>query len=421
MSLISGTLAAVVAPKLGALSDRYGRTRMLVIVNTGMIINELITIVAATFPRSVSVWWILVGAIFDGAGGSFNAAMTLSHSYASDCTPYNKRNVVFGYFHGCLYTGIAAGPVIAGYVIKVTGDVITMFYLAAGCHLVFALMLLFVIPESVPASRQRVAREKHLETQTIRPSLPILSQLRVLNIFEPLKIVYGPDAPATVRRNLILLASTDTIVFGVGMGAQTVVLLYSNYVYGWDTWEQSKFTSIVNSCKVSYLLVAIPMITHWYRNRQAKSRPLQPLSDPDSPHGTDNFELAVIRVAIFADIVGFLGYGIAPTGDLFTLAGAIASIGGSASPTMQAALTKHVPKENVGQLLGAMGLLHALGRAIGPLVFTGIYAATVGVFPQAYFVVLAACFGLAWTVSWFVKPGGECFLTYRHKMLSLMS
>ena len=54
-----------------------------------------------------------------------------------------------------------------------------------------------------------------------------------------------------------------------------------------------------------------------------------------------------------------------------------------------------------------MGLLDALGRASGPPLFTGTYAATVGVFPQAYFVVHVACFGLAWTVTWFVKPGGE--------------
>lgn len=407
MSLISGILAAVVAPKLGALSDRYGRTRMSVIVNTGMIINELITIVAATFSKQVSVWWILVGAIFDGGGGSFNASMALAHSYAADCTPYNKRNVVFGYFHGCLYTGIAAGPVIAGYIIKRTGKMIVMFYLASGCHMIFALMLLFIIPESVPKSRQLAAREKHREAQSNQPTLALFAKLRALNILEPLKILYGPDAPPAVRRNLVLLASTDAIVFGLGMGASTVVLLYSNYVFGWQTWEQSKFTSIVNSCRVSCLLVILPTITHFYRKHQEKSKSRRVLPEPDTPHGTDNFELSVIRTAIFADAIGFLGYGAAPTGQLFTLSGAITSIGGTASPTMQAALTKHVPKENVGQLLGAMGLLHSLGRAIGPFVFTGIYAATVSVFPQAYFVVLAAFFGVAWIVSWFVKPGGE--------------
>lgn len=144
------------------------------------------------------------------------------------------------------------------------------------------------------------------------------------------------------------------------------------------------------------------------------------MRNDNDPNGTDIFELTIIRIAIFADMMGFLSYAISPTGSLFTLSGAVASIGGTASPTMQAALTKHVPKENVGQLLGAMGLLHSLGRAIGPFVFTGIYAVTVGVFPQAYFLILAACFGMAWVMSWFIRPGGEYFTGMNSTMLLLI-
>jgi hypothetical protein len=77
---------------------------------------------------------------------------------------------------------------------------------------------------------------------------------------------------------------------------------------------------------------------------------------------------------------------------------------------MQAALTKHVPKEKIGQLLGAMGLLHAVARVIGPIVFTGIYAATVGVFPKAYFLVLTTMFAFAFVVSWYIRPGGKLIL-----------
>jgi MFS family permease len=80
MSAISGALAAIVAPKLGELSDRYGRTPMIVWINTGMILNEIITILCAQFPGTVSVYWILVGAAFDGLGGSFIASMAISHS-----------------------------------------------------------------------------------------------------------------------------------------------------------------------------------------------------------------------------------------------------------------------------------------------------------------------------------------------------
>lgn len=199
MSAISGSLAAVVAPKLGELSDRYGRTPMIVWINTGMIIMEIITILAAQFPDTISVYWILVGAMFDGMGGSFIASMAISHSYAADCTPSSKRSVVFGYFHGCLFTGIALGPIIAGYIVKVTGDIISMFYLAAAVHICFILLLIFVIPESVPKLRQMTAREKHREDVSSQPSSTWHHQLRAFNLFEPLKILYGPGASSAVK------------------------------------------------------------------------------------------------------------------------------------------------------------------------------------------------------------------------------
>ncbi|TLD36132.1 hypothetical protein E2P81_ATG03021 [Venturia nashicola] len=405
MSVLSGSMAAIVAPKVGEFSDRYGRLPMIVWINLGMIINEIITIFAAQFPDTVSVYWILVGSVFDGLGGSFIAAMAVSHSYASDVTPASKRNVVFGYFHGCMFTGIALGPIIAGYIIKVTGDVITMFYLAVACHFIFILMLIFVIPESVPKARQMMARQKYSDAVNSRPITSPLRKLQSFNILEPLKILYAPGAPPAVRRNLILLASTDTIVFGVGMGAAIVILLYSNYAFGWDQWEQSKFVSIMNSSRVSCLLILLPAITNWYRYRQQRRQGLPNTSkETHGPEGTDNFELTVIRIAILADTLGFLGYALSQNGTQFLLSGAIAGIGGIASPSMQAALTKHVPKEQVGQLLGAMGLLHAAGRVLGPVLFTGIYAATVAVFPQAYFLILTAMFFVAFIVSWKIQP-----------------
>jgi Major Facilitator Superfamily len=404
MSILSGILAAIVAPKVGALSDRYGRTVMLAYVNGGQILHELITILAARFPVAVPYQWLIVGAVFDGLGGSFITAMAISHSYASDCTPSSNRNVIFGYFHGFLFTGIAVGPVLAGYIIKVTGDIISMFYLAFGVHITFFLMLVFIIPESVPRSRLHAAREKYRRDSLRELDRPASwsQKLRPLNLLEPLKILTSPTSPPAIRRNLILLAATDTIVFGVGMGANVVILLYSNYVFGWDQWAQAKFTSIVNSCRVTYLLAVLPLVTKIYRSR----RPPHPTPPPGMLEGTDGFELTVIRVAIAADVAGFLSYSLSGTGLAFTLSGALASLGGIGSPTMQAALTKHVPKESVGQLLGAMGLLHAMARVVGPTLFMGIYAATVKVLPQAYFFILAGMFSIAFAVSWSVKAGG---------------
>jgi hypothetical protein len=200
------------------------------------------------------------------------------------------------------------------------------------------------------------------------------------------------------------------------LGAAGIILLYSTYMFGWDQWQQAQFTSIVNSCRVTCLLIVLPAASSYFRNRQHKRRQTigtHQVSPPnfDVPNGVDNIELNIIRFAIFADTVGFLGYALSPAGLLFILSGAVTSIGGVASPTLQAALTQHVPKENVGQLLGALGLLHALARIIGPMIFTGIYAQTIGWFPQAYFWVLMAMYAFAFAFSWRIMPGGKTFTT----------
>jgi MFS family permease len=92
---------------------------------------------------------------------------------------------------------------------------------------------------------------------------------------------------------------------------------------------------------------------------------------------------------------------------VFILSGAVAALGGIGSPAIGSALTKHVPPDRVGQLLGATGLLHAFARVLGPTIFNGIYSATVGNFRQTVFVCLTATFGAALVLSWFIRPHGK--------------
>jgi drug/metabolite transporter (DMT)-like permease len=108
--------------------------------------------------------------------------------------------------------------------------------------------------------------------------------------------------------------------------------------------------------------------------------------------------------------MGVLGYVFVRTEELFMLSGVWTAFGGLASATIQAAFTKQIPAERVGSMLGAMGLLHAVSRVIAPIIFDGIYAGTIEVFPQTFVVVLAALFGLSCLASIFVRPHCE-FMT----------
>ena len=408
-NLCSGILAAITSPKLGALSDRYGRKKFMVLNTCGALLGEVLTILAAKFPETVHVNWILVGYCLEGITGSFIVGMALAHSYASDCVSPQRRNVAFSYFHACLFTGIAIGPALAGYIIdarkKYVGKVdavLLIFYMALGAHIFFILFLTFCIPESLSKSRQEAAREKHREEmQQLGPASDWINQLRSINFFRPLKILWptGPGSSSAVRWNLILLAATDTIMFGVAMGAMGVVLVYTRRQFGWQELESGRFVTIVNSSRVFALLVILPVLTRVVRGKNGTARMRK--------SGSDLFDLSIIRAAIFFDTLGYLGFTLVRKGEFFALSGAVAAVGGVGSPTLGAALTKHVPQDKVGQLLGATGLLHAAARVVGPTIFNGIYSATVGSYRQTVFVCLTATFGVAFVCSWFVRPHGK--------------
>jgi MFS family permease len=409
--LISGTLSAIVAPKLGALSDRYGRKKIMMITNAGGLSGEIITIIAANFPVNFPVYWIFVGYFVDGLCGSFVASSALVHSYATDCTPPERRNVIFGYFHACMFTGIALGPLLAALVIRLTDGVIVMFYIALACHLTFILLLIFVIPESLTKSRQRYARDKYRETQELLgPTSDWISHFRSMNLLEPLKVLYPKNdhrTPPAARRNLVLLASVDSIIFGVAVGAMTSIILYANYHFEFTAETLSYFVALVNIARVSCLLVVLPLLTRLFRGNPASRN-----GRPAPRTGADLFELSIVRLGIFMDVTGFIGYAFATTGTMFIASGIIASIGGIGSPTLQSTLTKHVPPDRIGQLLGAMGLLHAIGRVAGPVVFNTLYSLTVATFDRAIFIVLISLFTVAFGISWLVKPGGKLLTSY---------
>ena len=397
VSLISGILSAITSPQIGTLSDRYGRIKLLAISSIGMLLSEILFIVAGSFPDTVSVYWILLGSVADGLCGSFTAALALGYSYAADTTPPAYRNVMFGYLYGCLFTGIAIGPIFAGYVVKLTGSLISVFYIALGGHLIFLSFLVFVVPESLSARRRQAAAEKHRVSKA-EDQRTWLQTLKSANLFAPLAILFpvGKGSSRALRSNLLLLAAVDTTMFSVAMGSMTVVIYYSEKMFGWGTLESSIFVSVVNTCRVTALILILPGLTRVVRKY---------IKSPKS--GSDIFDLSIIRTAIFFDTLGYIGYSLSRVGAVFVLSGAVAALGGVGSPTISSALTEHVPADRTGQLLGAMGLLHALTRVFSPTICNTIYSLTVKTVPQTVFYCLTATFGFAFVLSWFVQPNGK--------------
>ncbi|KAB5532645.1 major facilitator superfamily domain-containing protein [Coniochaeta sp. 2T2.1] len=423
LSVVIGLLSSYTAPKLGSLSDRYGRKHMMAICSAGGVAGEIIIILAAKFPDVIHYKWLILGAVIDGLSGSFTAGSVLSHSYTSDCTPPSKRSVAIGYLHACLFSGLAFGPLVAAYLVEKTGSLLSIFYITLGCHLVFILFVVVVLPESLSKKKQLIAREKHIKEQRMPSEPPVvlaaygnvpyahqldsgLHFLKNLSPFGPLKVL-APPGPgnARLRRNLITLAAIDMVILGAAMSSGQVTILYSQYMFAWGTVESSRFVSLTSTVRFFVLMAIFPVVNYIFRTRpNARKRRESGVPASEKNAGADGLDIWVLRTALVSDVVGITGYVFVRTAPLFVVCGVITAFGGLGSATIQSAITKHVPPQRVGQVLGAIGQLHALSRVFAPLLFNGLYAVTVKKFPQAFFVLLSGIFGIVLLASFLVRP-----------------
>jgi len=207
-------------------------------------LNDAIIILMAKYWRSLGLEFFLVGAILDGCFGSFATTMAATNAYVADCTTPQRRAISFGYIQSVFFLGIAVGPALGGFLIKRTGNVVTLFYCALAVHVFFALFILFLIPESVTPDHMREANRKWKLRHMSSDGQPHgIRHWRywasVFNFLQPLEIFWprGTGRAFKVkRRNLVILALVDGILL-LNIGAFAVILLYPIYMFNWGDPE----------------------------------------------------------------------------------------------------------------------------------------------------------------------------------------
>ncbi|OGM50932.1 hypothetical protein ABOM_000723 [Aspergillus bombycis] len=276
----------------------------------------------------------------------------------------------------------------------------------------------FIVPESLSQDRQQAARDRH-RARRANPdpsnatgyswkALNPISLIAPLNVLLPAVGEPGALFPnrhganATLRRNIILLATMDTVVFGVATGTAQVIIIYAEYMFNWGNVESSLYVSIVNAVRAVVLLLVLPILSWFFRTP----------SDNDGTGGSNTLDIVLIRLSIVCDFLGYIGYALSRYSFMVICSGTIASLGGMGVAALQSSLTKHVPHERVGHLLGAMGLLHALARIIAPTLFNLTYSLTVATCPQAVLMFLTVVFGLMFCMSLLVQPYGTLSIIY---------
>lgn len=64
---------------------------------------------------------------------------------------------------GVLFVGIAVGPTIGGLLISKTGDLMSVYYLAASIHFFYLVSMIFIVPESLSKEEMANNQEAHAE------------------------------------------------------------------------------------------------------------------------------------------------------------------------------------------------------------------------------------------------------------------
>jgi DHA1 family tetracycline resistance protein-like MFS transporter len=305
-------------PVMGALSDRFGRRRVILISNLGLGLDYVLMALAPGLA------WLFAGRVISGICA---ASVSTGMAYVADVTPLERRSAAFGALGVAFGLGFVLGPALGGLLGSV--DPRLPFWAAAAFSLLNALYGLFVLPESLPPSRRRA-----FEWRRANP----LGSLRLLRSHPELFGLAG----VVFLSNLAHAALPATFV------------LYADYRYGWGARDVGFMLAVIGICSavVQGGLVG-PLVRRFGERR-------------------------VLLAGLAAGTAGFAVYALAPTGLVFLAGVPVVALWGLASPAAQGLMTRRVGAGEQGELQGANGSVLGIATMIGPGLFAGTFAWFIG-------------------------------------------
>lgn len=295
------------APILGALSDRFGRRRVLLIALAGTAIDYVIMWWAPT------IGWLFVGRVISGLTAG---SLSTINAYVADVTPPEKRAQAYGFIGAAFGLGFVIGPLIGG-VLGADGHLRRPFLVAAAVVGLNWLYGAFFLPESLPVENRQPFSWKRAN--------PVGSLLALRRF------------PAVLG-----LASTFFLNWLAQVMLQSIWVLYTGFRYHWGTREVGYSLAIVG---VASAIVQGGLV-----------RPI--LGRIGERRG--------LILGLAAATLAYIGYGTATQGWMIYTIVCFGVFGGLAGPAIQSLITRHVPPNEQGAIQGALTGLSSAASFISP-------------------------------------------------------
>jgi DHA1 family tetracycline resistance protein-like MFS transporter len=314
LTVIYAIIQFFCAPIIGNLSDKYGRRPVLLISLLGFGIDYLFMALAPT------IWWLFVSRVIAGVTG---ASFTTASAYIADVSTNETRAKNFGLLGAAFGLGFIIGPSLGGLLAHFGLRI--PFYVAAACCLLNAAYGYFVLPESLSKQHRRKfewKRANPLGSVTHLKKYP-----SVLGLIASLVLVYIAAHA---------LQSTWTYVNIERFNWSPQMLGYSLAVVG-------IMTALVQGVLIRFVNPKL-----------------------------GNEKSVYIGLAIYS--LGMLAFAFANQSWMMFAFMIPYCLGGIAGPALQAILAGHVPRNEQGELQGALTSMVSLTSIIGPLVMTSLFA-----------------------------------------------
>lgn len=362
MTTTMGALSALTTGWWGQFGERHGRTRILAISTFGLFLTDLTFILVSTphSPLAVHSHKLLILApIIEGSLGGWSTLTGANTAYIADCTSPGSRATIFARFTGVLSIGLALGPVIGAWLIRnpipflsagntdhPLQSVTSVFWVAITCSFVNLILVLFVFPESLPASRRASNRkgksravESGLEFTSSKDDEPsngwiatriIRSFLSPLAVFLPSHVPVATSAtgdslvPSRTRNDWgLTFIGISLFSHMLASGIFQLKYLYAEHIYDWAAEQLSYYISFMGACRAWYLLVFLPFLLLKFKPVRAAvsstNAPANPAAPTSKPKPTKShlfnemrFDLRVVRYSMLMDFLSHALVVIAP-------------------------------------------------------------------------------------------------------------
>lgn len=314
LTVVYAVMQFFCAPIIGNLSDKYGRRPVLLTSLVGFGIDYLFMAFAPT------IWWLFLSRVIAGITG---ASFTTASAYIADISSPESRAKNFGLIGAAFGLGFIIGPSLGGLLAHFGLRV--PFIVAAACCLLNALYGYFVLPESLSKENRRSFQWKR--ANPLGSATHLKKYPAVLGLIASLLLVYIAAHA---------LQSTWTYINIERFNWSPQMLSYSLAVVG-------AMTALVQGLLIRFINPKL-----------------------------GNEKSVYIGLAIYS--VGMLAFAFANQSWMMFVFMIPYCLGGIAGPALQAILSGHVPRNEQGELQGALTSTVSLTSIIGPLVMTNLFA-----------------------------------------------